>query len=40
MTVENADSGPTTPIDVFREVVNSRRSVRGKFDESSLCRMM
>ena len=35
MTVENADSGPTAPIDVFREVVNSRRSVR-KFDETPL----
>ena len=33
MTVENADSGPTTPIDVFRAVVSSRRSVR-KFDET------
>ena len=35
MTVENTDSGPTAPIDVFREVVNSRRSVR-KFDETPL----
>ena len=35
MTVENTDSGPTASVDVFREVVNSRRSVR-KFDETPL----